>query len=267
MILNFLRKPLTVVDFLVLLLLSPVIISIVIFIAIILEPSDIPSIKDQPYECGRFGNQQMKIDRNYLFFARVEYQDVNYWGKNVREQHNIKGCDDQIQNASFDVKWPEMEPSDGFQLDSKNVNNITVALNQRTIWLEEQENKGFFDSIASLKLYLRDIATHEEMSAKEINEKKVFNLNLGLYQIDVRGIGRVSQRVFWQEIEGKGVGVIINCHYFQSENTSCELSYHVPNYGFNTSYITIYFHAELLPHWQEIQQDSFKMIDSFRVRV
>jgi hypothetical protein len=33
--------------------------------------------------------------------------------------------------------------------------------------------------------------------------KKVFNLNLGLYQIDVRGIGRVSQRVFWQEIEGK----------------------------------------------------------------
>jgi hypothetical protein len=109
MILDFLRKPLTVVDFLVLLLLSPVIISIVIFIAIILEPSDIPSIKDQPYECGRFGDQQIKIDRNYLFFARVEYQDVNYWGKNVREQHNIKGCDDQIQNASFDVKWPEME--------------------------------------------------------------------------------------------------------------------------------------------------------------
>ncbi len=47
----------------------------------------------------------------------------------------------------------KLEPSNGFQLDSKNVNNITVALNQRTIWPEEQESKGFFDSIASLKLY------------------------------------------------------------------------------------------------------------------
>jgi hypothetical protein len=33
--------------------------------------------------------------------------------------------------------------------------------------------------------------------------KKVFNPNLGLYQIDVRGIGRVSQRVFGKKLKGK----------------------------------------------------------------
>ena len=33
------------------------------------------------YACGKFGEQHMLIDKNYLFFAKVEYQDVNYWGR------------------------------------------------------------------------------------------------------------------------------------------------------------------------------------------
>ncbi|WP_227509880.1 hypothetical protein [Acinetobacter sp. NCu2D-2] len=33
------------------------------------------------YACGKFGDQHMLIDKNDLYFARVSYQDVNYWGE------------------------------------------------------------------------------------------------------------------------------------------------------------------------------------------
>jgi hypothetical protein len=39
----------------------------------------------------------------------------------------------------------------------------------------------------------------------------------------------------------------------------------VPNYGFNTSYLNVYFHAELLPHWEKIQRDSLKLFNSFQI--
>ena len=32
------------------------------------------------------------------------------------------------------------------------------------------------------------------------------------------------------------------------------------------SNLDIDFHAELLPHWEKIQRDSLKLIDSFNVR-
>ena len=67
MILNFLRKPLKLKHFLIFILLSPIIIVILSVIVSVLEPSDVPSLKEKPYECGSFGDQKMRIDRRYLF--------------------------------------------------------------------------------------------------------------------------------------------------------------------------------------------------------
>ena len=101
MILDFLRIPLKLRHFLVLVFLTPIIFFVGIGILAVLEPSDVPSLKEKPYECGRFGDKKMRIDRRYLFFASVEYQDVNYWEKGSNELHNTKGCNDQIGNATF----------------------------------------------------------------------------------------------------------------------------------------------------------------------
>ena len=169
MILNFLRKPLKLKHFLIFILLSPIIIVILSVIVSVLEPSDVPSLKEKPYECGSFGDQKMRIDRRYLFFARVEYQDVSYWEKGYRELHNTKDCNDQIGNATFLVKWPEMLPSkNGFQLSSNKLNDITFSLHQRTIWTGRQEDKDFFDSDPVLKLYLSPDGTDMEIKDEEI---------------------------------------------------------------------------------------------------
>ena len=40
----------------------------------------------------------------------------------------------------------------------------------------------------------------------------------------------------------------------------------MPDYGFNTSYLNVYFHVELLPHWKNIQRDSLKFIDSLQIK-
>ena len=266
MILDFLRKPIQLKHFLIFILLSPIIIVILSVIVSVLEPSDVPSLKGKPYECGSFGDQKMRIDRRYLFFARVEYQDVNYWGKGHKRVHDTKGCDDQIQSASFNVKWPEMLPSkNGFQLSSNKLNDITFSLHQRTIWTGRQEDKDFFDSDSVLKLYLSPDGADMEINDEEINKNKVFNPDLGLYEISFDRVGNVTKKVFWQEKKGKGVSLVIKCLYFKTGGSDCKLSSHVPNYGFNTSYLNVYFHAELLPHWKNIQRDSLKFIDSLQI--
>ena len=116
---------------------------------------DPEKVKARLYACGKFGDQHMLIDKQYLYFARVTYQGVNYWGKNIREEHNAKGCDDQIQSISLQVKWPEMTPSsEGFSLNSENKNNMSIALNQRSVWPDELGSKNFFNYMELLKRYL-----------------------------------------------------------------------------------------------------------------
>ena len=208
----------------------------------------------------------MRIDRRYLFFASVEYQDVSYWEKGSNQLHNTKGCNDQIGNATFLVKWPEMLPSkNGFQLSSNKLNDITFSLHQRTIWTGRQEDKDFFDSDSVLKLYLSPDGADMEINDEEINKNKVFNPDLGLYEISFDRVGNVTKKVFWQEKKGTGVSLVIKCLYFKTGGTDCKLSSHVEDYGFNTSYLNVYFHAELLPHWKNIQRDSLKFIDSLQI--
>ena len=265
MILNFLRKPLKLKHFLIFILLSPIIIVILSVLVSVLKPSDIPSLKEQPYECGSFGEQKMRIDRQYLFFTNVEYQDVNYWGGYGKE-HNTKGCNDQIQSATFNVQWPEMLPSkNGFQLSSNKLNDITFSLHQRTIWSGRQEDKDFFDFGSTLKLYLSPDGTYMEISDEDINKNKVFNPDLGLYEISFDRVGNFTKKVFWQEEEGRGVSLVIECLYFKAGGSSCELNSHVPDYGFNTSYLMVYFHAELLLYWKEVKHDSLKLFNSFQI--
>lgn len=103
----------------------------------------------------------------------------------------------------------------------------------------------------------------EEVSEIWIDETKTFNSDFGLYEIDVKSDDGVGKKVYWQEHKGKGVSLTIKCLYFKDGATSCEFNTHQPNYGFNTSYITISFHSELLPHWQEIYQDADQLIHSF----
>ena len=155
MILDFLRKPIQLKHFLIFILLSPIIIVILSVIVSVLEPSDIPSLKEQPYECGSFGDQKMRIDRRYLFFTRVEYQDVSYWEKGASQLHYTKDCNDQIGNATFLVKWPEMHPSEGFRLSSNQLSDIAFTVSQRGDWKDEWgDDKTFFDYTPSLKFYL-----------------------------------------------------------------------------------------------------------------
>ena len=228
---------------------------------------DPEKVKARLYACGKFGDQHMLIDKQYLHYGRVTYHGVNYWGKNIEEEHEDKGCDDQIQSIDLTVKWPEMTASrEGFRLGSEFKNDITIALNQRSVWKEKWGNKDFFNYFGQLKRKLRKgmfSSGGEEVSEIWIDETKTFNSDLGLYEIEVKSDDGVGKRVYWQERKGKGVSLTIVCLYFKDGATSCEFNTHQPNYGFNTSYITIKFHSELLPHWQEIYQDAEQLIHSF----
>ena len=229
---------------------------------------DPEKVKARLYACGKFGDQHMLIDKQYLYFARVTYQGVNYWGKNIREEHNAKGCDDQIQSISLQVKWPEMTPSsEGFSLNSENKNDIKIALNQRSVWPDELGSKDFFNYMELLKRHLRKgmFSSGKEVSEAWIDETKKINSDLGLYEIDVESDEGVAKKVYWQEIKGKGVSLVIKCLYIKNRSTICRSSTHEPNYGLNTSYIDISFHSELLPHWQQLNQDAVQLIESFKV--
>lgn len=229
---------------------------------------DPEKVKARLYACGKFGDQQMHIDRRYLFLARVEYQGVNYWGKNNIQEHQSKGCKDQIQNVSFNVRWPEMSPSNGFELNSKEYKNITFTLTQRGSWpIEWGDNKNIINQIGLLRIFVNDSGvTDFEISDEQINAKKVFNQDLGLYQITLsKGGDKVAKHIYWQEKEGKRIGVVISCQNYFSNKTGCELYSHVPNYGFYTSVLDIDFHGELLPHWKQLRRDSLKLVDSFKV--
>ena len=228
---------------------------------------DPEKVKARLYACGKFGDRHMLIDKQYLLFGRVTYQGVNYWGKNIKKEHEAKGCDDQIQHIALKVRWPEMTTSsEGFRLGSEYKNDIKIALNQRSVWKEEWGSKDFFNYFGQLKRKLRKgmfSSGGEEVSEIWIDETKTFNSDLGLYEIEVKSDDGVGKKVYWLERKGKGVSLTIKCLYFKSGATSCEFNTHQPNYGFNTSYITISFHSELLPHWQEIYQDAEQLIHSF----
>ncbi|WP_333656241.1 hypothetical protein [Acinetobacter johnsonii] len=248
-------------------MLTPIIFFVGIGILAVLEPSDVPSLKEKPYECGSFGDQKMRIDRRYLFFARVEYQDVSYWEKGYRELHNTKDCNDQIGNATFLAKWPEMHPSEGFRLSSNQIRDIAFTLSQRGMWKDEWgDDKTFFDYTPSLKFYLSErMGARKDMSISEINSEKKFNSRLSLYEIDLGEQDNISKNIYWKEEKGKGISVVIACASYPSGATACELNSHVPNYGFNTSYLEINFHSELLPHWKQLQRDSLKLFNSFQI--
>ena len=226
---------------------------------------DPEKVKARLYACGKFGDQQMLIDKQYLHYARVAYEGVNYWGKNIKKEHDAKGCDDQIQSIYLKVKWPEMtSSSEGFSLNSENKNDITIALTQRSVWKDEWGSKDFFNEFNILKKYLRKgmFSSGKDVNEAWIDETKIFNSDLGLYEIEVKSDDGVAKKVYWQEVRGKGVSLTIMCLYFKSGSTSCEFNTHQPNYGFNTSDIEIYFHSELLPHWQQLNQDAEQLINS-----
>ena len=166
------------------------------------------------------------------------------------------------------VKWPEMSPSDGYRLDSKNLNDITFMLGLRGSWPTEWGNdKNFRDQTDLLLNEVNDShVTDFKITYEEINKNKVFNKDLDLYEVVYsRGGEKIAKHVYWQEVEGKGVGIVIGGQNMFSGKVECKLKIHVPDYGFNTSYLWISFHGKLLPHWQQLQRDSLKLIESFKV--
>jgi len=224
---------------------------------------------DPSYVCGRFGDKVMRIDPRYLFLSRVEYQDVDYWTGN-KADHDRKGCDDQIQSAAFDVEWPAMTPSNSFRNLGK-VDFVRFSLHQRSVWNVEKrgESKDFFDETPILinhsKTDRRDFKS--KRSIHEIDSIKSFNTTLDLYEIQGYDDENSSVIAYWQEIEGKGISLTIRCVYFKLvDEPSCEYATHVPNYGYNTSYLKINFHADLLPRWKELHRDALQLIDRFTVK-
>jgi len=225
---------------------------------------------DSSYVCGRFGDKVMRIDPRYLFLSRVEYQDVDYWRQGNRKAHDSKGCDDQIQSAAFDVEWPAMTPSNSFRNMGK-PNFISIALNQRSVWNVEKrgESKDFFDHTELLLLHSRTgrHGSERERSIDEINSLKKFNTDLGLYDIPGYDDEKSSLIAYWQEIEGKGISLTIRCVYYKLvDEPACQYITHVPDYGHNTSYLKIYFHADLLPHWKDLHRDALQLIDRFTAK-
>jgi len=197
---------------------------------------------DTSYVCGRFGDKVMRIDRRYLFLSRVEYQDVYYWTPGNRKAHDSKGCDDQIQSAAFDVEWPAMMPSNSFRNLGK-VDFVRFALHQRSVWdFEKWGEKKFFDETKILTNYSKTIQYDwdSERSIDEINTIKTFNTALELYEIPGYDNEGSRMTVYWQEVEGKGISLTIPCVYYKnSGGSSCEYVTHVPDYGYNTSYLKI----------------------------
>jgi len=225
---------------------------------------------DTSYVCGRFGDKVMRIDPRYLFLSRVEYQEVDYWTPGNSKDHDSKGCDDQIQSATFDVEWPAMTPSNSFKNFGK-PNFISIALHQRSVWNVEKrgKEKDFFDETEILIGH--SMTEWNEFKSKrsidEINAIKVFNVALGLYEMPGYNDEKSRLVAYWQEVEGKGVSLTIRCVYYKLiDESSCQYSTHVPNYGQNTSYLKIYFHADLLPHWKELHRDALQLIDHFTVK-
>jgi len=193
------------------------------------------SIEEKPYECGRFGDKVMRIDRRYLAFSRVTYEGVDYWSKGFTKAHASKGCDDQIESADFEIRWPQMTP-----IPSKNwkdVDFVWIALNQRSEWPTEElgESKDFFDATVHLRFYLSHTDTFkwndDRISIDEINSNKNFNADLNLYEMTAYDNERSKRVAFWQEIEGKGISPTIDCLYFKNERSKCSYIAHIPDYG------------------------------------
>ncbi|SDB84783.1 hypothetical protein [Acinetobacter boissieri] len=231
-----------------------------------------PSIREKPYECGMLGHQQMRIDRRYLFLSKVEYQGVDYWGGNSTQAHEAKGCNDPISSANFRVSWPAMSPTGSFNYLEK-PDDLSISIQQSQILTSEGGEKIIKKYIKEgmtreLKIKLRKsiIGSSEEMSEQEFKEKKQFNSNLGLYQIDVVEEEGSQKKVYWQETGDKKVTLVISCLYFKMGITMCELEKNNLLQDRNMRYLKLDFRSELLPHWQQLIQDSEKLIQSFTVK-
>ncbi len=99
----------------------------------------------------------MRIDRRYLFFARVEYQDVSYWEKGYRELHNTKDCNDQIGNATFLVNGQKciLQKVLGFP-QIKSVTSLSLYHNVVIGRMSGETTKRFLIYTPSLKFYLSE---------------------------------------------------------------------------------------------------------------
>lgn len=246
---------------------------VLIFFAILASCEKTPktlSIKEKPYECGMFGHQQMRIDRNYLFLTKVEYVDVDYWGGNSVIAHQAKGCHDAISSANFEVSWPTMSATKAFNYLEK-PDDLNIQLKQFAIdtnLAKELEQRYLNEGIKQdLQFNLRkDIFGGEAMPDEEFKEKKQFNTSLGLYEIDVFEDEQGNKKkVYWQETTDKKVSVVIRCLYFKVGKTSCELNKTQIIKDQDIRYLTLGFRSELLPHWQQLITDSEKLIQSFTV--
>lgn len=230
-----------------------------------------PSLEEKPYECGMFRDQTMRIDRRYLFFARVEYQGVDYWGQNVTKKHASKGCNDPISSATVMTTWPSMSPI-GHSSYFEKPDDLNISLEQwilsgpnRNNIKRRFENNDMTDEL-EFEMQKSIIGSGEKMSEKEFEQKRHFNKKIGLYQVDVVEQEGNQKKVYWQETANKKVTLVISCLYFKIGTTNCNLKVNYLPIGWSMTSLKLTFQAGLLPHWQELVQDSEKLIQSFIVK-
>jgi len=233
------------------------------------EPA-VGNIIEQPYACGRFGDKVMWIDRRYVYLSTVNYEGVNYWTPNYREINATKGCDDQLVSVTFSVKWPEMIPHNTFDPKERDA-HLNISIGRRGPGLEHRmdEPKVFFDYTDSITRYFSRAAGYSQDGEKnyaEIMAEATFNLDMGLYEAQVHDDERSRGVVYWEDVEGKRAVMMIRCEFFKlREDSSCHLNYHIPDYGHHTSQMEISFKSKLLPHWENVVQDSLQLIQSFTI--
>jgi len=215
------------------------------------------------YACGSFGDKVMKIEKKYLFLGIMHYQGINYWSPDFLKQHKTKGCADQVQGLGIEVRWPTMEP---WRIIWDEKEKITVIINQRTL-LSADQDRNFWDHKKILINQIQQV-DKEIIAYSQLKEKSSWNNHLMTYEFYLNEYHRdrlnefLPDRIYWTEYQGdkNKISMMIRC--WDDNSSRCELSYHLPHMGDNTSYAIIYFHNDFLSSWVEVLDKSLVLINS-----
>lgn len=224
-----------------------------------------------PYACGSFGDKIMEIDKKYLFLGIMHYEDIDYWSDDFLKHHRSKGCSDQVASTAIQVKWPSLEPWDSVENGKE---KISIGIHQRTVFSEWQDRE-YWD----YKIFIMSAVEKVNKNIKEysnVKEISIFNKDLGLYELNLKEIAKeefdpivIPTRIYWKEYEDNinRVLMFLECTDLGRTRTvtitNCEIRYHLPRLGKNTSYMVIRFDGDLISSWNDILDKSLGLVNGF----
>ena len=84
---------------------------------------------------------------------------------------------------------------------TKNKNEMTIALNQRSVWEDEWGSKSSFNDIGTLNRKLTNNVDGAEVTEEWRNLTKKWDSELELFVIDVAGGQNSTSKIYWQEAQ------------------------------------------------------------------